>query len=300
VKAEPAPRQEWTTRQERGTAATIKAMVWIALRLGRPATRLLLLPICAYFMAFSPVATKGARDYLARALGRPPGLRDLWRHYHSFASVVLDRVYLLNDQIDLFDLHIEGEEIVQELGQAGESCLLFGAHLGSFEVLRALGRRQSALDVSLVMYEENARKINSALNAINPALAMEVISLGQPTSMLDIARKLEAGGVIGILADRSLTHEEQIKLPFLGAPAAFPVGPFRMAALFRRPVILMVGLYRGGRRYDIHFERLPDLDLGPGRRADALEAGMKAYVERLEHYCRLAPYNWFNFYEFWS
>jgi predicted LPLAT superfamily acyltransferase len=23
------------------------------------------------------------------------------------------------------------------------------------------------------------------------------------------------------------------------------------------------------------------------------------YVERLEHYCRLAPYNWFNFYDFW-
>jgi predicted LPLAT superfamily acyltransferase len=24
------------------------------------------------------------------------------------------------------------------------------------------------------------------------------------------------------------------------------------------------------------------------------------YAQRLEHYCRLAPYNWFNFYDFWN
>jgi predicted LPLAT superfamily acyltransferase len=129
---------------------------------------------------------------------------------------------------------------------------------------------------------------------------MEVISLGQATSMLDIGRALEKGHAVGVLADRSLTSEVQIKLPFLGGEAAFPIGPFRMAALFRCPVILMVGLYRGGGRYEVHFERLPDLDLGPGRRADAVAQTMQAYVTRIEHYCRIAPYNWFNFYEFWS
>jgi predicted LPLAT superfamily acyltransferase len=275
-------------------------MVFIALKLGRPITRLLLLPICAYFLAFSPEATRASGNYLARALGRKPGLRDVWRHYHSFASVVLDRVYLLNDQMGLFDLHVEGEEIVQGVARESGGCLLFGAHLGSFEILRALGRRQHTLSVSLAMYEENARKISAALNAINPDLSMEVISLGQPTSMLDIRRALEEGHAVGVLADRSLTSEEQVKLPFLGGAAAFPIGPFRMAALLRCPVVLMVGLYRGGGRYEVHFERLPDMDLGPGRRADAVAQTMQAYAARIEHYCRIAPYNWFNFYEFWS
>jgi predicted LPLAT superfamily acyltransferase len=27
---------------------------------------------------------------------------------------------------------------------------------------------------------------------------------------------------------------------------------------------------------------------------------LQAYVARLEHYCRLSPYNWFNFYDFWA
>jgi predicted LPLAT superfamily acyltransferase len=68
-----------------------------------------------------------------------------------------------------------------------------------------------------------------------------------------------------------------------------------------RPVVLMFGRYRGGRRYDIYFERLIDLGTSaPRPRAKMVEAAMRRYVERLEHYCRLAPYNWFNFYRFWN
>jgi Predicted acyltransferase len=27
---------------------------------------------------------------------------------------------------------------------------------------------------------------------------------------------------------------------------------------------------------------------------------MRRYAARLEHYCREAPFNWFNFYDFWA
>jgi predicted LPLAT superfamily acyltransferase len=35
-------------------------------------------------------------------------------------------------------------------------------------------------------------------------------------------------------------------------------------------------------------------------REAALREHVQRYVERLEHYCRLQPDNWFNFYDFWS
>jgi predicted LPLAT superfamily acyltransferase len=301
VKPASAKRQEWLSRQERGSAAAIRVMVFIALRLGRPAARLLLYPICVYFMIFSGGSRRASLAYLERALGKRPGLSDLFAHYHCFACCVLDRVYLLNDQLDMFDLHIEGEEIMTDILEKKGGCILFGAHLGSFEVLRALGRKRTDLAVSLAMYEENARKINSVLNAINPKLAMNVIGLGRPSSMLEIGRRLDAGDFVGVLADRSLNDEDQATLPFLGAPASFPLGPFRMAALLKRPVVLMVGLYRGGRRYDIHFEPLFEPAVaGPGERAQAVAEAMLRYTQRLEHYCKAAPYNWFNFYDFWK
>lgn len=293
-------RQEWSARPERSATAIIKFMVWIALRLGRPTVRVMLYPICVYFLVFSVRPRAASREYLSRVLERRPGVVDLFRHYHTFAACVLDRVFLLSEQINLFDVRVHGEEFAAEMLARGEGCLLLGAHLGSFEVVRALAGKHPGLRVALVMFEENARKINSVLNAINSRRPIEIIGLGKCGSMLKLEERLNRGEFVGMLADRSLESEGRIRHRFLGEAAAFPVGPFRLAAMLRRPTILMVGLYRGGRRYDVYFERLVDpseMSRAPG--ADMIEQALNRYVERLEHYCRLAPYNWFNFYDFW-
>lgn len=292
--------QEWTARSERGAVPLIKFIVWVALRIGRPTARLLLVPICLYFLIFSGASRRASRRYLKKVLPHRLGIADLFRHYHAFASCLLDRVFFLNDRLDLFEVEIQGEEIVRDILARGSGCLLFGAHFGSFEAARAVGRRQPDLRISLLMYEENARKIGSVLNAINPKLALDVIGLGRSGSMIEVGQQLERGHFVGLLADRSLDGEGRARYPFLGSPAAFPLGPFRMAALLRRPVVLMVGLYRGGGRYQVCFERLIDAAEPANGRAPDMEEAMRRYVERLEHYCREAPFNWFNFYDFWS
>lgn len=300
MKAGEAP-QEWAVRPERGALPLIRFIVWIALRLGRPAVRLLLPPICLYFLIFSRASRRASRQYLAKALDRVPRIGDVFRHYHSFAACALDRVFFLNDQLHLFDLTVHGEDVVMEISRRGGGCILLGAHFGSFEAARALGRRHPDLRISLLMYEENARKVQTALNAINPQLAMDVIALGKSNSMIAVGQRLERGDVVGVLADRSINGEGRAHCPFLGAPAAFPHGPFRMAALLKRPVVLMFGVYRGGRRYDVYFEPLTDpSDPAAGARDNDVELAMRRYVERLEHYCRMAPFNWFNFYDFWA
>ena len=289
------------TRRERSSAAFIKLMVWIALRLGRGPARLLLYPICLYFLVFSRDSRHASMLYLAKVLECRPGFWDSFRHYHAFAACALDRIFLLNGQTGIFNLRIEGEEFAGELTARGEGCLLVGAHLGSFEVLRSLGERKSKLRVVLVMYEENARKINAALDAINPQHNVEIIPLGRHDSMLKVEETLARGGFVGMLADRSIGDEGRVRIPFLGSPAAFPFGPFQIAAMLRRPVVLMFALYRGGRRYDVHFEPLTDWSgVTAGSRDQAARQAQAAYVKRLEHFCRSAPYNWFNFYDFWK
>ncbi|HVJ54223.1 MAG TPA: hypothetical protein VM689_17285 [Aliidongia sp.] len=291
---------EWLRRKERGSLSAIRLTVWLAIAAGRTAMLPLLAPICLYFMAFSRDARHASRLYLTRALGRKATLADIFRHYFAFASCVLDRIFFLKDRTHYFDLRIHGEEIVNGILERGEGCVLLGAHMGSFEVLRTVGRSKPSLRVNMVMYEENARKVSAALNAINPALAQDVISLGAPDSFLTIQRCLEQGHFVGMLADRSLTDERQVACPFLGTPAQFSVSPFRMIAILQKPVVFMVGLYRGGGRYDIHFERFAEAGEIPRRPdAAAIEAIVGRYVGRLEHYCRAAPYNWFNFYDIW-
>jgi predicted LPLAT superfamily acyltransferase len=153
----------------------------------------------------------------------------------------------------------------------------------------------------MVMYENNARKLNSVLKNINPQRNPPVIPLGKIDSMLKIREALEHGECIGMLADRAISGEKMISCEFLGDQAAFPVGPFRLAALLERPIILMFGLYQGGNRYNIYLERLVELPQALNSERDAnIEQSVKQFAKRLEHYCRESPYNWFNFYDIWK
>ncbi|WP_297492738.1 hypothetical protein [Acidocella sp.] len=293
--------QEWVSRPERGSLPAIRLGIWAARRMGRPVARLLLYPLCLYFCLSSPAAGRASRAYLRRVLGRAPGLADQFRHFLTFARCLLDRVFLLGDRTEDFEVTVHGEQILRDIEARGGGCILIGAHFGSFEVARAIGRkRRRDLPITLLMYEENAQKIRAALSAINPSLATEVIGLGRADSLIAVAERLRAGHFIGVLADRNVQGKDLARYPFLGAEAAFPQGPFRIAMMLQSPAVLMAGMYRGGKRYEVHFELLAEPAARPLDAAPWLDTVMRRYVARLEHYCRQAPYNWFNFYDFWA
>jgi predicted LPLAT superfamily acyltransferase len=295
----------WRQRPERSNMFWLRVMTWISLKLGRRASRIVLYGIAAYFLAFAPTARRMSRGYLQRALkvgsAGDVAWTELFRHFLSFASVVHDRVYLINDRFDLFDIRVHNRALIEDLVAQGRGAFLIGAHLGSFEVLRAVGRRQPGLRIAMAMYEDNARKINAALTAINPNAQQDIVALGHIDSMIQVHELLAGGTVVGMLGDRSLGKDDTREVEFLGAPAALPLGPFRMAAIMKRPVLFMTGLYRGGNRYDIHFETLADFSsVAPRGRTLAVQAAMTRYAALLEQFCRTAPYNWFNFFDFWQ
>ena len=279
----------------------LRMMTWLSLRLGRRAARGVLHLIAAYFLLFAPASRRASRNYLRRALGRPAHWRELYRHFFTFAATVHDRIYLINRRFDLFDVEVHGEDTLRDLLASGNGLFLMGAHLGSFEVIRALGRKHTDLRIAMVMHEDNAQKINATLAAINPEAVQDVIGLGHIDSMLRVRERLDDGCVVGMLADRSPGNDTLYPVKILGADARLPGGPFRMAALLQRPVVFMTGLYLGGNRYAIHFDPLADFStVARDQREAALNAAITRYAALLDHYCRLAPYNWFNFFDFWQ
>lgn len=297
-------RTDWAQRQERGSALLLRAMTWLSLRLGRTAARGLLHLIAVYYVLFSPRARAASRDYLRRALGRPARWSDLYRHVFTFATTIHDRIYLINNRFDLFDIRPRGQALVDAALEKGRGAFLMGGHLGSFEVVRALGRTRPGMRVVVTMFDENARKINATIGAVNPAAQPEVIALGQVDSMLHVNERLDRNCLIGMLADRTLLADATSstrRMAFLGEPAAFPIGPLYMAAMLKRPVIFMTGLYRGGNRYDVHFELVADFTDTPREaRQAAVDAAIARYVALLDKHCRAAPYNWFNYFDFWQ
>jgi predicted LPLAT superfamily acyltransferase len=292
---------EWLRRKERGSVFWIRLMSRLSLRLGRRLSRVVVYAIAVYFVVAVPAARKASRAYLERILPRPAGWLDLYRHIFTFASTIHDRIYLLNDRYDLFDIRISGAEPLHALHAGNRGCFLFGAHLGSFEILRSIARENKGLKVCAAMFPENARQLNDSLAAINPGVMLDVITLGQLDAMLTIHQRLQEGAMVGILADRASGPDKYLQVPFLGSTAYFPSGPFRMAAMLRQPVFFMSGLYRGGNRYDIQFDLLEDF-ASPSKasREEEIRALVEKYAAALERHCRMAPFNWFNFFDFWN
>lgn len=310
----PPQKSGWTQAPERSNMLALRFICFMALVCGRHITRLLLPPISLYFLLFAPSPRRQIKRYLFRAIGPHAGWIDGYRLLHAFSSTVLDRVYFLRGRMDLFKLTIEGNVPLETEAAEGRGAFLLGAHVGSFEVMGACKHRtqQQGLRLAMLMYPDNAQRITAILNHIAvPEMRPHVIALGRPNSMLALRDWLDDGGLGGMLADRTLPGSEDqpshhrgnnIVLPFLGQPASFNDGPFRLAALLRRKVFFMAGLYGGGARYDVRFDPLADFAepaVDAADRERRIRAAVEAYVARLEALCRAYPYNWFNFHDFW-
>lgn len=294
--------QQWRAQRERGSTGAMRLMIWLALRCGRTAGRLLLVPISLYFLLAAPLARRSSRAFLDRALDRPANWRDTFRHLFVFATTLLDRAYFVNGRHRDFTVELNNEPAFANALAQGRGCLLLGSHLGSFEMLGVIGSVEKKLAINVVMHLEDGARLRDLLRVSGNALPYDVIALGQPGSMLRVKECLERGEVVGILADRVYGSEPAQWLPFLGRPARFSLGPMRLASLTRAPVVMAFGLFRGGRRYEIVFEPL-GVPRAPGAqdssRPDPAQL-LQCYVASLERQARQAPYNWFNFYDYWG
>ncbi len=290
----------WTQERERGSASLAQLMVWLILRCGWRLGRLLLVPITAYFMATSRRARAASRAYLTRVLPRPPRWRDGWRHVFTFSATLLDRPFFLTRSIADYQIDVSGMEHVQALWTKNRGCLLLGSHLGSFEVLRALAEENPAVKVRALMHEGGGASA-SIFRALNPEVAGKIIPIGTTSTMIQVKEAIQNGEMVGILGDRITGGDKAVRVDFLGAPADFPIAPFVLSSLLDAPIVLCFGLYVGGRRYAVHFEPFSEPVRLPREGRDAaIEALVRRFAERLETQCRRAPYNWFNFYDFWA
>jgi Predicted acyltransferase len=295
--------EHWQNRPEGGGRFAIWLIRAIALYGGRRLGRLCLYPITLYFFVRRGPERQASRQYLQRAFGRPATTWQVLKHIHCFAATILDRIFLLAHGEQPFQVETEGLALLDERLAQGRGVLLFGSHQGSFEALRAIGARRPEMPLRVVLDKQKTPAMTELLEALAPDVGACVIDAAQDgtTIALAMAEACHDGALVAMLADRGRGHEVLRRTGFLGSSAPFPISPWLLAHTLQVPVVLCFGLYLGGNRYKLIFEpfsdqvHIPRQDRGP-----ALDALIARYAQRLEHYIHVAPYNWFNFYDFWQ
>lgn len=291
----------WKDHSERSNPFTIKLICWIALNIGRNVARFFLYPITIYFFITSPKVIRSSKNYFRRVNNSSVSAKSVFKHIHHFSATILDRVYFLTDQHERFEINIFGHEIIEELMEKNQGAILLGTHHGSFEVLRSLVNKIKKVPLKVLMYRDHNQMITRIFDELNPDVAATVINLADANALLEMQESVENGNFVGMLGDRVTEGERSTECVLLNDKVSFPSSPILLASILKVPVILFYGIYHGGNRYDIHIELLAEnIKIERKNRENDVQVWTQKVVSRLEHYIRLSPYNWFNFYDFWK
>jgi predicted LPLAT superfamily acyltransferase len=292
-------RKNWLEVAEAGTVLGIRFMVALCTLFGRRAAVAFLAVLAGYFVAFRKDVRRASRTYFRR-LGMKPTLSLVYTHVRRFAEVATDRLFLLKGDFSHFQISYHGHEYLEMLKAQKRGAILLGAHLGSFEAMRMRADART-IPINVVGYFKNTARINSILQRYNPNIVTRFIEVepNSPSFIFKVRECIERGELVAILGDRA-GHGAKTEVQFLGGRAEMPTGAYAIAATLKCPIYLTFGLYRAPNRYELYCEPFAEnVTLARKTRKEDLTAYAQKYADRLEHYCRLAPDNWFNFYDYW-
>jgi len=303
----------WAAVAERGSVGALRFTAWLHRNFGRRPVRVLLWGASLYFFVFAPSVRHASRRYLERiwaspegrnALRSPPGSISVIKHIFEFAINVYDRMVVWGGALDDYAIDHDRSGELFEFAQRKQGALLLGAHFGSFELLWFVSRKYE-LPINVVVFYQNAERINRFFHALDPAVRIRAIGL-DPTSVqaaFEIKACIDRGEFVVILADRVAPREKArcAQATFLGSSASFPMGPFALAGVLDCPILMALCLRTGERTYRTVLRPLREAGRIPRSERDKrAQELLEQYVGLLETYCMRFPYEWFNFFDFWN
>lgn len=276
---------------------------------GRVLFRAVMVPVVAYFWLAYPLARRSSGDYLRRleAATGAIGTRPTWRHslFHlfSFGDTILDKLLAIGGRYRFEHVTKEGAEVLLKQIASRQGGIIMTAHVGCLELCRAMANRIDGLRLTVLVHSAHAEQFNRILARLDPDSTLQLYQIDDisPATAIELSARVQAGEFVAIAGDRAPAHGGRaVRVPFLGAPARFPVGPYVLAALLKCPLFAM-GCVRAGNGHVIRFAELArDVTLPRAHREARLVELAQRYAAWLELLVVRSPFDWFNFYEFWA
>ncbi len=189
------------------------------------------------------------------------------------------------------------DPVLAALGE-GRGVVLVTGHIGSWDIAaKTLGDAQCRIHV--VMSREADAATEEFVEAARARAGVQVVlSDASVFSSLRLIRALQRNEIVAIQLDRAAGASGVRWLPFLGAPAPFPSGPFVLARLAGAPVIPVFAPRLGRRHYRIQVGQSIAVPRA-ARDPRVLDRVMLEVVAQLEEIVRRYPSQWFQFAPFW-
>lgn len=289
--------KRWTGKS-RGGRFGYQFFVYLIRLLGVRSAYCFLALIVIYFIPFAPKATKAIWSYnrQRRGLGVLASIKELYAHYYSFGQILIDKVAMKGGMANQYHYEFDNYERFTEILNSGQGVVMIGAHIGSWEAgagfFGAYGKK-----MNIVMLDAEHAQIKDVLKAnAEQENNYKIIALNQDIIevMLQMKIALNNGEYICFNGDRYMDTDNIAAVDFLGAPAYFPTGPFKIATKCKVPIVFYYSMREANRTYRFLFAE-PVME---GK--ITVEKLLGQYVKSLEKTVGKYPRQWFNFYDFWN
>jgi len=238
-------------------------------------------------------------------LGFWPRLTLVWRQYHNFSQIFIDR--LLIDTTHPPQFTSSGWHHLNHALQRGNGAVMIMSHAGNWEMAASFFKQRAPQTQLMLMMGRRATerleaKQKQALAAQGVRIAAEGPDRSAAMAMIPAIRWLQAGGVVAMTGD-TCRHPRQrsLAIPFLGKPAQFPAAPWALAMLSNTPVLFFFTNRHTNGSYHFSFHK-PILVQPTHRhlRTNAMLTAAAQYVSCLEAHVRRHPDQWFHFEPIWD
>lgn len=299
----------WARIDERGMAWGLSTMAFIYRLLGPKVCFYAMQPVLVYFFLTGAKQRAASMDYLDR-VGKvvTPRIKANWwqsfRHFRSFCHMAVDKFSAWMGDITIADLVIVNELEMEAVIASRKGVVVFASHLGNIEICRALSLKRSGVRITVLTHTKHAVHFNQLLSKYSPDAIVDMVQVSElgPATAIELQDRLTKGEWIVIAGDRTPVSDTKrvSEIDFLGKSAQFGQGSVILAALLKAPVYMMLCM-KVGPKYHVIFEKLADrITLPRKKRTDAITSYLSVYVAFLERFCKKYPYQWFNFFNFWS
>lgn len=277
----------------------------VLLRLGglRAAYALLYL-VVGWYTLFRPSVRRRGSHYLAR---RFPGrsfrgrLSDSYRHSLELGKALVDRAAVGLLPTGVITATLREREALLELLREGRGLILLISHVGSWQaMLPALELLKTP--VNLLIQREEGDVDRHYFELRGEACPYRIIDpRGFLGGAIEMAAALRRGEVLCVMGDRVFGEARgMMSVDFLGAPAPFPTGPYRIAAATGAPIAVLFSVKIAHATYQMVFAGVIRVPEHAGRGAEGYRPHLESYVRLLEGCVREHPFQFFNFYDMWA
>jgi predicted LPLAT superfamily acyltransferase len=297
----------WAQLNELSFVAGMRFLFFVFRIFGHWPFRVCLYPVLFWYVVMCAAPRQASQNYLQRIKKYVPvrsHFFGVFQHFSAFAESILEKMMLWGGLYPTEQVHYFGQQHFHDSVANQRGALLICSHMGNLELCRVLSRQFPTLKMTVLVHTKHAQAFNRMMGKLDPRSQLDLLQVTEisPNTAMLLAQRIEQGGLVVIAGDRVPVGNSanSLRANFLGEPANFPIGPYVLASILRCPAFMLFSLKVKGQA-QIHFELLSQsIRLPRKNRALGAQEYLNMYIARLEHYCQLAPLQWFNFFDFWQ